>query len=476
MNTVPVKHLRERAREGLQKEDMRAATRKVVDLLDNGKRKASQELEQWEEWRSQGKKIRQHVIENLDYYLSQFIENARKSGTNVHLAPKAADAVNVIKNICLQHNAKLVVKSKSMVTEEIHLNKALLQEGIQVQETDLAEYIIQLADEPPSHIIVPSMHKNRYQIAELFAQEAGHDLDTDTPTLTAFARNELRNKFLQADIGITGCNFAIAESGSITLVTNEGNARMCTTYPKVHIAVMGMERIVPTFEDFEVLLSLLPRSATGQKITSYVSIINGPRREGELDGAEEFYLVIVDNNRSKILADQEFRQALRCTRCGACFNVCPVYRQIGGHAYGSVYGGPIGSVITPILEEDYKFWGELPFASTLCGACTMACPVQIPLHDLLIKLRNKRVSKGFTPQTEKTTFKLWRRFYQTSGSYRFAMKSAYYLQKPLVRSGYIKFGPPPLSAWTNSRYFPSIANKSFKEDWLARNKGGKKID
>src|SRR5690554_3269165 len=318
------------------------------------------------------------------------------------------------------------------------------------------------------------MHKSRHEIAQLFSQVAGHPMETDTPTLTAFARKILRDKFLEADVGITGCNFAIAETGSITMVTNEGNARLCTTYPKVHISVMGMERIVPTFEDFEVLLTLLPRAATGQKITSYVSLINGPRKNSEIDGAEEFHLVVVDNNRSKILADPEFREVLRCTRCGACFNVCPVYRQIGGHAYGSVYGGPIGSVITPLLENDYKFWGELPFASTLCGACTMTCTVAIPLHDLLIKLRNKKVSKGFTSEIEKTMFKVWRRFYQGSGSYRFAMRSAYYLQKPLVRSGFIKFGPPPLSAWTNSRYFPAVTTKSFKEEWQeSHRKGGK---
>ncbi|NLT95431.1 MAG: iron-sulfur cluster-binding protein [Clostridia bacterium] len=465
MSSVPTKHLRQRALEGLNNSQMRAATRKVVDRLDNGKREASKQLEQWEEWRVQGAKIRQHVIENLDYYLNQLIENVKKSGGHVHLASKGQDAAGIIRDICLQHNAKLVVKSKSMVTEEIRLNKALEEAGIVVQETDLAEYIIALAGEPPSHIIVPSMHKNRYQIAELFSKVAGYQLETDTPTLTAFARKVLRNKYLEAQVGITGCNFAIAESGSITTVTNEGNARMCTTFPKVHIAVMGMERVLPTFEDFEVLLALLPRSATGQKITSYVSVFNGPRKKGEIDGAEEFHLVIVDNNRSKILADPQFRDALRCTRCGACFNVCPVYRQIGGHAYGSVYGGPIGSVITPLLEEDYNFWGELPFASTLCGACTMTCPVKIPLHDLLIKLRNKKVTKGFTSGAEKTVFKIWRRFYQGSGTYRFAMKSAYYLQKPLVRKGYIKFGPPPLSAWTNSRYFPAIAKKSFKEEW-----------
>lgn len=468
MKTTTDKHLRARAQTALQNEQMRAATRKVVDRLENGKEKAADQLEKWDEWRGQGRKIRQHVIENLDYYLDQLIENVKKAGGNVHLAPRSEDAVRIIKNICQKNEVKLVVKSKSMVTEEIHLNNALINEGIEVQETDLAEFIIQLANEPPSHIIVPAMHKNRDQIAQLFSEIAGRELTNDTPTLTNFARRYLREKFLAADIGITGCNFAIADTGSITLVTNEGNARMCSTYPKIHIAVMGMERIVPTFEDFEVLLTLLPRGATGQKITSYVTLVNGPRRSQELDGPQEFHLIILDNNRSKILADEEFRPALRCTRCGACFNVCPVYRQIGGHAYASVYSGPIGSVITPLLEEDFKFWGELPFASTLCAACTRTCTVQIPLHDLLIKLRNRRVEKGYMSPIEKATFKVWRRFYQNPATYRLAMKSASLLQKPLVKAGYIKAGPPPLSAWTNSRYFPAIARKSFKKRWQER--------
>ncbi|MFZ7101990.1 MAG: LutB/LldF family L-lactate oxidation iron-sulfur protein [Peptococcaceae bacterium] len=461
----PAKHLRARAVEKLGREEERNNIRRAVDRLAANKEKAVEELGSWDEWRERGKEIRKHVVENLDFYLRQFTDNLRKNGGKVHFAPEGKDAVNIVSQICKEHHAKLVVKSKSMVSEEIRLNDRLLSEDVEVAETDLAEYILQLAGEPPSHIIVPSMHKNRRQIAELFSQEAGEKLSSDTPTLTAFSRRVLREKFLTADIGITGCNFAVAETGSVTLVTNEGNARMCNTYPKVHIAIMGMERIVPTFADLEALLTLLPRSATGQKITSYVSVLNGPGQEADLDGPAEMHVIILDNGRTRILADQEFRQALHCTRCGACFNICPVYRQIGGHSYGSVYGGPIGAVITPLLENDLDFWGELPYASTLCAACSKVCSVKIPLHDLLVKLRQKKVAAGFTPLLEKTTFKLWRTFFQKSGVYRFAIKSAGLAQKPLVRSGFIKIGPPPLSAWTNSRYFPAVAGKTFRERW-----------
>lgn len=461
----PTKHLRERSIEKLGKTEERANIRRAVDRLSTNKKKATEELGRWDEWRERGKEIRKHVVENLDFYLTQLTENIRKSGGNVHFAPKAVDAVNIVAQICQEHNAKMVVKSKSMISEEINLNERLIKDGLEVVETDLAEYILQLAGEPPSHIIVPSMHKNRQQIAELFSKAAGEKLASDTPTLTAFSRKVLREKFLKADIGITGCNFAIAETGSITLVTNEGNARMCNTYPKVHIAIMGMERICPTFEDLEALLTLLPRSATGQKLTSYISVVNGPKRNDDLDGPEELHVIVLDNNRSKILADLEFRQALHCTRCGACYNVCPVYRQIGGHSYGSVYGGPIGSVLTPLLEQDLKFWGELPYASTLCAACSEVCSVKIPLHDLLIKLRHRKVESGYSGVLEKTAFKLWRTLYKKPSTYRFAMRSASIFQKPLVRSGYIKAGPPPLSAWTNSRYFPAAADKSFHQIW-----------
>lgn len=465
MSHKPTLHLRDRARKALEDEQMRKAVHKAVDRLAGNKEKASKELVNWNEWREQGKRIRQHTLKNLDYYLGQLAESVRKNGGHVHFAGTAAEARNVIIGICRQHDAKLVVKSKSMVTEEIQLNKSIQQAKIEVLETDLAEYILQLAGEMPSHIIVPAIHKNRYQIAELFAKVAGHKIESDTPALTAFARKTLRGEFLKADVGISGCNFAVAETGAISLVTNEGNARMITTAPRVLISVMGMERLVPTFEDLEVILSLLPRSATGQKLTSYVSVIHAPRRAEETEGPEEFHLVIVDNGRSRILADEEFRQALHCIRCGACFNVCPVYRQIGGHAYGSVYGGPIGAVLTPLLENDLEFWGELSYASTLCAACGNICPMKIPIQDLLIKLRQMRVDAGHTQTLERLSFGMWRRFFKLPGRYKFAMKMASIAQKPFVDHGYIKAGPPPLSNWTNSRYFPAAADKTFRDTW-----------
>lgn len=461
----PTLHLRDRAKKALKDDQMRKAVQKAVDRLATNKQKAIHELRNWDDWRERGKRIRKHTVEHLDYYLSKLAENIRKNGGVVHWAPTAKDAREIVTQICKEKDAKLVVKSKSMVTEEIHLNPALEKEGMEVVETDLAEYIIQLAGETPSHIIVPAIHKNRYQIAELFSEVAGYKLEADTPTLTAFARKVLREKFMNADVGITGCNFAIAETGALSWVSNEGNIRITSSVPKVLISVMGMERVVPTFEDFESIITLLPRSATGQKLTSYVSISGGTKRMGESDGPEEFHLVIVDGGRSKMLADHEFRQALHCTRCGACFNVCPVYRQIGGHAYGSVYGGPIGSVITPFLENDLDFWGELPYASTLCAACSRICSVKIPLHDLLVTLRHRRVETGYTGSLEKTGFKLWRFFWKKPGTYTFSMKAASILQKPMVDNGYIKAGPPPLSNWTNSRYFPRAADKSFRQRW-----------
>ncbi|CQR70752.1 Lactate utilization protein B [Sporomusa ovata DSM 2662] len=470
MSERPIFHLRDRAVKALKDDQMRRAVRKAVDRLSTNKDKAARELPNWEQWREQTKLIRQHTVNHLDYYLKLLIDNVKNAGGKVHFAPNAETACKIIAGLCKQYNAKKIVKSKSMVTEEIHLNTALEAVGMEVMESDLAEYILQLAGETPSHIIVPAIHKNRNQIAELFSKVAGNKVESDTPALTAFARKILRNKFISADIGITGCNFAVAETGSITLVTNEGNARLTTTLPRVVISVMGMERVVPTFEDLETVLSMLPRNATGQKLTSYVSVINGSRQPGDIDGCEKFHLVIVDNGRSRMLADEEFRQALSCIRCGACFNVCPVYRQIGGHAYGSVYGGPIGSVITPILEDDIDFWGELPYASTLCAACTSVCPAKIPLQDLLFKLRQRRVSDGYSQVVEKFAFGMWKQFFKLPSTYKFAMKVASLGQKPLVNKGYITAKLPLLANWTNSRYMRAAADTTFRERWENRKK------
>lgn len=470
MSDRPALHLRDRAVKALKDDQMRQAVRKAVDRLSGNKDKAARELPDWESWREQTKLIRQHTINHLDYYLKLLTENVRKAGGQVHFALTAEDARQIIAGLCKQYGGKRIVKSKSMVTEEIHLNPVLEKNGMEVVETDLAEYILQLAGETPSHIIVPAIHKNRFQIAELFSKVAGEKVEPDTPSLTRFARKILRDKFMNAEIGITGCNFAVAETGSITLVTNEGNARLTTSLPNVVISVMGMERMIPTFEDLETVLSMLPRNATGQKLTSYISVINSPRQQDDIDGCEKFHLVIVDNGRSRILADDEFRQSLHCIRCGACFNVCPVYRQIGGHAYGSVYGGPIGSVITPLLEKDMVFWGELAYASTLCAACSSACPAKIPLHDLLYKLRERRVHAGHTKVFEKFAFSMWKRFFKLPGTYKFAMKAASLGQKPLVNNGYITAELPFLSNWTNSRYLRAAADETFRDRWEKRKK------
>ncbi|KGK91134.1 amino acid dehydrogenase [Desulfosporosinus sp. HMP52] len=455
----------ERVDKALANSFLRQATRRATDRLRNNKYKASAELGNWEEWRAAGEAIRKNVISNLDYYLNQLIEQMEKRGVHVHLAKTPADAVTVVRNIVSEHNAKNVLKSKSMISEEIHLNHALEEDGIDVVETDLGEYIIQIAGEPPSHIIVPAMHKTRQQVADLFEPIAGHALSSDTPTLTRFVRTQMREKFLRGDIGITGCNFAVASTGSIVMVTNEGNGRMVSTLPRVQITLMGMERIVPSFRELDILLNLLARSATGQRFSSYTTILTPPKNTADPDGPEEYHLVILDHNRSEILGDKLFRSSLNCIRCGACFNVCPVYRQLGGHAYGSVYSGPIGSVITPLLEKDWKKWGHLPYFSSLCGACSEACPVRIPLHDLLVKLRMRKTQSGHTPQVERQIFKAYRYFFTREKTLRRALRLGAHLQRPFVRNQRITGGPPPLSNWTNSRTLPMVAPKPFMQLW-----------
>lgn len=381
-----------RVEKGLNNNFMRESVRSAQGRLYGKRIESAEELGNWEEWRNHGEEIRKHTLKNLDYYLHQLSENVSNSGGHVFFAKTAQEANEYIQNVVKQKNGKKVIKSKSMVTEEISMNEALETMGCEVIESDLGEYILQIDDhDPPSHIVVPALHKNRSQIRDVFRDKLGY-LNTEKPEeLTLYAREKLREEFLTADIGITGCNFAVAESGTISLVTNEGNARLSTTLPKTQISVMGMERIVPTWEELDVMVSLLCRSAVGQKITTYVTALTGPKAALEGDGPEEFHLVIVDNGRSNILGT-EFQEALHCIRCAACINVCPVYRHVGGHGYGSIYPGPIGAVLSPLLGG-YEDFGELPFASTLCAACTDACPVKIPLHDLLNKHRKRVVEK-----------------------------------------------------------------------------------
>ncbi|WP_077306560.1 LutB/LldF family L-lactate oxidation iron-sulfur protein [Terribacillus halophilus] len=444
---------------------MRGAVAGAQERLRTRRLDAAEELGNWEEWRSHGEEIRQHTLDNLDYYLQELSENLQKRGGHVFFAATAEEANDYVKGIVKEKRAKKILKAKSMVTEEIGLNDVLQQEGCDVIETDLGEYILQLDEhDPPSHIVTPALHKNKEQIKDVFTEKLEYKLTSKPEELALHAREKLREEFLQADIGITGCNFAIAESGSVGLVTNEGNAGMVSDLPDTQICVMGMERIVPTFEEFEVLVGLLTRSAVGQKLTSYITALTGPRTAEEVDGPSEFHLVIVDNGRSGILGT-EFQSVLQCIRCAACINVCPVYRHIGGHSYNSIYPGPIGAVLTPLLGgyDDFK---ELPYASTLCGACTDACPVKIPLHTLLHQHRQVIVEReGRAPISEKLAMKAFGLGASSNQLYAAGSKMANSVMKPFTKDETISKGPGPLKAWTEIRDFPAPNKERFR-DWF----------
>jgi len=363
------------------------------------------------------------------------------------------------------HGVQLVAKSKSMASEEIGLTHALEKDGVEVVETDLGEFIVQLAGEPPSHITAPAVHKTRGQVATLLTRAYGRSLSPDPDVLTNAAREMLRHVFLDAGVGISGVNFGVASTGSLMLVTNEGNGRLVTTLPPVYIAIMGMERLVPSFRELNVLLPMLVGSASGRPITTYFSFVHGPRLPGEVDGPDEVHVVVLDNGRSKILPT-EYRSILHCIRCGACQNVCPVYRQVGGHAYGSVYGGPVGAVLTPLLVGFEKA-GDLPHASSLCGACTEVCPVGIPLHEQLLMLR-RDVALAEKPVVEASAFRLWSAMWRKPGRYRFFVRISRLGQRPFLRRGRIRKAPFPLSRWTGDRDLPPVARKTFRERWKER--------
>ncbi|MCA0754727.1 iron-sulfur cluster-binding protein [Paenibacillus sp. N4] len=459
------KTVKARADLALNDEFLRKAVRFTTERLRNGKKKATAEHGNWEEWRERGRQIRLHTIAHLDYYLNLFVNNARANGVHVHFANTAEEAVKLTLDIAEHANAKSVVKSKSMVSEELHLNHALETIGVEAVETDLGEYIIQLAGEMPSHIVIPAIHKNRYQIAELLSKEAGYTLPPDTTALAGFVRKKLREKFLDAEIGMTGCNFAIAETGSMVLFENEGNARMVSTVPKTQITLMGMERIIPSWSDLEVMATLLPRSATGQKLTMYMSGITGPRREKDADGPDEMHIIIIDNGRSLQLGDPEFQELLNCIRCGACLNACPVYRHIGGHAYGSTYSGPIGAVLTPSLNKNIAEWDDIANASSLCGACYEACPVKIPLHDMLVYLRRRKVESGHGNKLESIGMQGFATIMGNSSRLGGVLRLGKLGQKLVVRSGVIKTKLGPLKGWNTYRVTPSLPKESFREKW-----------
>lgn len=357
--------------------------------------------------REKAKNLKWRAIEKLDKYLEDFESNITRRGAKVIWAEDARQALDEIKKICDARNCKTIVKSKSMVTEEIHLNAFLEKHGIESIETDLGEYIQQLDGEPPYHIVTPAMHKSKEDVARLFYEKLHTEPNLTPEQLTLVAREKLRDKYTAAEIGITGANFIIADIGGIAITENEGNARLSCAWPKTHIVIVGIEKMIPSMTDLGLFWPLLATYGTGQKVTVYNTIINGPKLEGETDGPEEMYVILLDNGRTNILANKKTRESLYCIKCGACLNACPVYKNIGGHAYETTYSGPIGSVITPHLK-DMGAWKHLSQASTLCGNCTEVCAVKINLHELLLENRSEAVEQGYSSFIERISWKVWK--------------------------------------------------------------------
>ncbi|MEQ9618661.1 MAG: LutB/LldF family L-lactate oxidation iron-sulfur protein [Deltaproteobacteria bacterium] len=455
----------------LEDKKLQHALVNVTNRFRSARNKASGEVADWETLRARGRDIKKETIANLDKYLCELEESVRRAGGHVHWAGDADEACRIIVDIAIRNDVKSAVKSKSMATEEIELNANLERAGIRAVETDLGEYIIQLAGEHPSHIIAPAIHKTKDDISKLFSEKFGIPYLSEPEELTKVAREKLRGEFLNAGMGISGANFGVADTGTIVIVENEGNARLTTTVPPVHVALMGIEKTIPRYEDLSLFLTLLARSATGQKSSTYVSFITGPRRETDIDGPEEFHLVLLDNGRSRILASEETRESLYCIRCGACLNNCPVYRQVGGHSYGWVYSGPIGAIINPQLMG-IDSAPELPFASSLCGACRDVCPVKIDFPRVLLELRHKVVESkkenygAGGAMIEKISVRLWRYIVTSKNFYNLTSKISYYLQLPWRSgNGSLRSLPFPFSKWTDERDFPAIAKTSFRERW-----------
>ena len=443
-------------------EALTIATTKFIDL----RREAFEDFPEGEALRDQARAIKEATLQRLDHHLETLVANIERLGGHVHYAATSEEARTIVVDIARRTGARMAVKSKSMATEEIHLNEALERAGVTPAETDLGEYIIQLAHERPSHIIAPAIHKTKGQVADLFSREFKRRVEADPEVLTKIARGELREKFLQADLGITGANFAVADTGTVVLVTNEGNGRMVTSLPRVHVAVMGVEKVVPSLTDLMVFLAILAKSATGQKLSVYTTLVRGPRRAGELEGPEEFHLVLLDNGRIAQLGGP-LREALYCLRCGACLNVCPVYRQIGGHAYGYTYPGPIGILLTAMLEGSRSV-KDLAHASSLCGACADACPVRIDIPRMLIELRREVREQQIAPWVERVAFKVLARVLMRPALYRLAAKAGRLLQRPFARDGAISRLPFCLGDWTSTRDLPAVASRTFQERWSAR--------
>lgn len=418
----------------------------------------------WEQARNLASSIKTEAVNHLDTYLRQLVSNLERRGTRVHWANDDRQARDIILGILRDRKARSVVKAKSMTSEEIHLNAALEQAGIGVVESDLGEFIMQLKKEPPYHIVFPAMHLTRDEIGELFQKELGSEPTNNPEDLTMIARRVMRQKYLEADAGLTGANFAVAETGMISITENEGNARLTAAMPQLMISLLGIEKVLPRLEDLALFLPMLAAIGTGQPLSCYNSFYGGPRQPGETDGPEEFHVVLLDNRRTALLADAEQRDALHCIRCGGCLNVCPIFKNIGGHTYGTTYSGPIGSVITPHLRG-LQDWKHLSFASSLCGACTQICPVKIDLHHHLLQNR-RNASKQKPSRLEKIAFKVFSFVATRPKLWLLGAKMGRLAQMfhPIVK------GTPldPAYVWTRTRELPPMAPESFREYWRNR--------
>jgi L-lactate dehydrogenase complex protein LldF len=430
-----------------------------------GRANAILELDDFEATRTEAVERRNRALQNLDVWLERFEQEATRRGATVLWAETPEEASRLVVQIAKKHAVRKVTKSKSMVSEEMALNRHLEAEGIQVVETDLGEYILQInGNEPPSHIVAPVVHKSKDEVSDLFAKVHQRPRLTDIPQMTREAREFLRPHFLSADMGVSGGNFVIAETGSVAVFTNEGNEGMCTVLPpKVHVAVTGIEKVLPTLEDLATIARLLPRSATGQSISNYFSLLTGPRAAGEQDGPEHMYIVLVDGGRSGLVGG-EFQEMLRCIRCGACMNHCPVYQKIGGHTYGWVYPGPMGSVLTPAYVGIEKAL-DLPQAATMCGECHVVCPMKIPLPDLLRKLREKQLERGLRPWRERMGLKAWAFAARRPGLYRPLARLGSKVLGWMGRDGGLIGSLPLAGGWTDTRDMPAPSGPTFKERW-----------
>ena len=453
---------RRQAQIAIEDADVQTALESTGRRFTSARAAALQKLPDAGALRDQLKAIRSATLARLAHYLEEFEANAQAAGAHVHWARNGDEAGRIIAGIARRRGVELAVKSKSMTAEEIGLNDTLAADGVHAVETDLGEWIIQLAGEPPYHIIAPAIHKNRHQVAALFEEEAGERLPSDDiPTLTAQARRRLRHKFLRAGMGISGVNVGVAETGSIVLVTNEGNGRMVTSAPPVHVAVMGIEKVTPTWDEAAVWLSLLARSATGQPLSIYTTVVTGPARPDDVDGPEEVHVVLLDNGRSQLVGTK-YEEVLQCIRCGACLNACPVYREAGGHAYGSPYSGPIGAVLSPLLfgMEEYE---ALPHASSLCGACLEVCPARIDLPRMLLELRADQVAQGIMPARERAAEGAAAFILNHERLLRVARGALSHLQRPLRDGQQLKL-PERLNP-AGRRRVPALADKSFRQLW-----------